>query len=204
MGHKEQLLEGAKECLYGKGYAKTTARDIVAVSGTNLASIGYHYGSKEALLAEALIASVAEWSERALGSVHIERADPLGRFEEAMSQIVRTYPESHALLSANFEAILHMEEPGFRERLVAAHAEARRELVALVLDVPTESVTEDQESGLGGLLLSLIPGTMAAHLVTPGAAPGGTDLVAGLRALLPDLPEKGPPRPCQKRKSLLT
>ena len=41
MGHREDLLEGAKRCLYEKGYARTTARDIVAASGTNLASIGY-------------------------------------------------------------------------------------------------------------------------------------------------------------------
>lgn len=49
MGHREDLLEGAKRCLLEKGYARTTARDIGAASGTNLASIGYHYGSKEAL-----------------------------------------------------------------------------------------------------------------------------------------------------------
>ena len=37
-------------CLREKGYAHTTARDIVAASSTNLASIGYHYGSTKALL----------------------------------------------------------------------------------------------------------------------------------------------------------
>jgi hypothetical protein len=37
-----------------RGYARTTARDLAAESGANLASIGYHFGSKEALLNEAL------------------------------------------------------------------------------------------------------------------------------------------------------
>jgi len=50
MGHREDLLAGAVRCLREKGYAHTTARDIVAASGTNLASIGYHYGSTKALL----------------------------------------------------------------------------------------------------------------------------------------------------------
>ena len=54
MGHREQLLEGAKQCLLTKGYARTTARDLVAASGTNLASIGDHYGSKDALMNQAL------------------------------------------------------------------------------------------------------------------------------------------------------
>ena len=57
MGHKDDLLDGAKRCLYEKGYARTTARDIVAASGTNLASIGYHYGSKENLLNAALMSA---------------------------------------------------------------------------------------------------------------------------------------------------
>ena len=56
MGHREDLLEGAKRCLLEKGFVRTTARDIVTESGTNLASIGYHYGSKDALLAQAYVA----------------------------------------------------------------------------------------------------------------------------------------------------
>lgn len=64
MGHREDLLEGAKRCLLEKGYARTTARDIVAASGANLASIGYHYGSKEALLNEAFLAVTEQWGDR--------------------------------------------------------------------------------------------------------------------------------------------
>lgn len=63
MGHREDLLEGAKRCLLAKGFARTTARDIVKESGTNLASIGYHYGSKDALLAQAYIALVEHASD---------------------------------------------------------------------------------------------------------------------------------------------
>ncbi|MBN1170597.1 MAG: helix-turn-helix transcriptional regulator, partial [Micromonosporaceae bacterium] len=63
MGHREQLLAGAKRCLYERGYARTTARDIVAASGTNLASIGYHFGSKEALLNAAMIDAMTEWGD---------------------------------------------------------------------------------------------------------------------------------------------
>ena len=50
MGNREALLEGAKHCLYEKGYARTTARDISTAAGTSLAAIGYHYRSTEALL----------------------------------------------------------------------------------------------------------------------------------------------------------
>lgn len=85
MGHREDLLEGAKRCLLEKGYARTTARDIVAASGANLASIGYHYGSKEALLNEAFIAVTEQWGDRVTephGADGADGADAAGESPE--------------------------------------------------------------------------------------------------------------------------
>src|SRR3989440_872256 len=64
ISHRDQLLEGAIECLRNKGYARTTARDIAAAANANLASIGYHFGSKEALLNEAITQTCEEWTMR--------------------------------------------------------------------------------------------------------------------------------------------
>ncbi|GAA1106544.1 TetR/AcrR family transcriptional regulator [Nocardiopsis composta] len=184
MGHKEQLLEGAKQCLYAKGYARTTARDIVAASGANLASIGYHYGSKEALLTAAMVDAVGEWADRVTGSLRVERSDPMGRFEEVMNRLAGSYPGARTMVAANFEALAQLDHrPELRDQLVEAHAIARRSLVALVLDTPEEEVAEEQESGLGSLLLALIPGTMAMFLVDPGSTPDGTRLAEGVRSL---------------------
>src|ERR687891_1071084 len=73
MGNREALLAGAKRCIVEKGYAHTTARDIVAASGTNLASIGYHFGSKDALLDAAILDWFNDWDgdvEAALRDQH--------------------------------------------------------------------------------------------------------------------------------------
>ena len=35
MGNREDLLAGAQRCLYEKGYARTTARDIASASGVS-------------------------------------------------------------------------------------------------------------------------------------------------------------------------
>ena len=75
VGHREQLLDGAKRCLYEKGYAGTTARDIVAASRTNLASIGYHFGSKDALLAAAMIEAFGDWGEQLQRVLSTETAE---------------------------------------------------------------------------------------------------------------------------------
>src|SRR3954465_1880025 len=93
MGHREDLLDGAKRCLYEKGYARTTARDIVAASGTNLASIGYHYGSKEALLNQALMSATEDFGEaidRLMGATP-PAADPFERFEAIWTRVLAVY-----------------------------------------------------------------------------------------------------------------
>lgn len=64
MSNREALLEGAIRCLEAHGYVQTTARDLVRESKTNLGAIGYHFGSKEALLYEALTVCFRRWPER--------------------------------------------------------------------------------------------------------------------------------------------
>ena len=54
MGNREALIEGAKTCLMEKGYNRTTARDIATAAGVSLAAIGYHFGSKDDLMNEAM------------------------------------------------------------------------------------------------------------------------------------------------------
>jgi AcrR family transcriptional regulator len=92
VGHREDLLAGAKRCIHERGYGRTTARDIVAASGTNLASIGYHYGSKEALLNAALIEATGEWSEEFGPAIAaVDDPDPYRRFELAWDAVIATF-----------------------------------------------------------------------------------------------------------------
>ena len=92
MGHKEDLLAGAKRCLLERGYAGTTARDIVAASHTNLASIGYHFGSKDALLTEAMIELIGEWGKKfeAAAQAHGESGSA-ARFEGLWREVLNLF-----------------------------------------------------------------------------------------------------------------
>jgi len=64
VGHREQLLDAAGRLLVQRGAGRITARDLVAESGTNLASIGYHFGSKDALINAAIEAAFDDWAEQ--------------------------------------------------------------------------------------------------------------------------------------------
>src|SRR5256885_16150481 len=110
MGHREDLLTAARSCLEEKGYARTTARDLVAASQTNLASIGYHFGSKEALLNEAIAESFGEWTARmdrlALAD---EGAEPVERFLTSMRAVMDSFDEIRPFFVACVEALAHAE-----------------------------------------------------------------------------------------------
>src|SRR4051812_36238625 len=107
MGHREDLLEGSITCLQQKGYAATTARDIVNASGTNLGSIGYHYGSKEQLLDQALLEAVKRWFEPLIASVAGPPDELATRLREAIRAQLET--RNRAMVIAYFEALVRAE-----------------------------------------------------------------------------------------------
>lgn len=51
-------MAGARKAILDRGLAKVTARDIAAAAGVSLAAIGYHFGSKDRLVTEALTEAV--------------------------------------------------------------------------------------------------------------------------------------------------
>ena len=125
MGHREDLLAGAKRCLYERGFARTTARDVVAASGTNLASIGYHFGSMEALLNAAMIEAIEDWSaalEQALSAEGVPSSGP-ARFEAIWARIIASFSAHRQLWAATVEALTKLMGKG--------EAQARRELMEL-------------------------------------------------------------------------
>ncbi len=127
MGHREDLLEGAKRCLVEKGFVRTTARDIVKESGTNLASIGYHYGSKDALLAEAyvdLISNVGDTFGAFDEGAATGEPGSLERFEEAWRGVIRSFTEARPIWLLTFEVVTNADRlPTVREHLVKAQDE---------------------------------------------------------------------------------
>lgn len=128
MGHREDLLEGAKRCLLAKGFVRTTARDIVKESGTNLASIGYHYGSKDALLATAYVDLIANIGDTFGAFATADTASAPGsleRFQEAWESITRSFVKERPIWMLTFEVITNSDRlPTVREHLAKASTRA--------------------------------------------------------------------------------
>ena len=72
---KEQILDVAERLFADRGFHATALRDITGEAGVNLASVNYHFGSKEALLAAVL--------ERRLSPINARRLELLDAIEAA-------------------------------------------------------------------------------------------------------------------------
>ena len=190
MGHREDLLEGAKRCLLEKGFARTSARDIVAASGTNLASIGYHYGSKDALLVQAYVQAMQEWADEfapgTAGGIGLEAAtSTIERFEMVWNRILELFPERKPLWALSVEVAVHAEDlPQMREGLSKAQPFGWSALVALFHGVDESEVDEQMAVTLGRFYAALLNGVMSLWLFSPETAPSGHDLAEAMRAIL--------------------
>ncbi|MFE1026422.1 TetR/AcrR family transcriptional regulator [Streptomyces sp. NPDC058818] len=184
MGHREDLLEGAKRCLLAKGFVRTTARDIVKESGTNLASIGYHYGSKDALLAQAYVAMVENMSEAFDGEIEGEPGS-LERFTSVWSNIIGTMRRPGSMWRLSMEVVAMGDQlPEVRDHLARAQRDGSRGFVALFTGAREEDVPEEVVDTLGTFYTTLMMGVMAQWTFDPKSAPEADQLTDGLRQVV--------------------
>jgi AcrR family transcriptional regulator len=187
MGHREDLLTGAKRALFEKGYAHTTARDIVSLSGTNLGSIGYHYGSTEALLVAAMLSAMEDWGEAlktALGgAADDDPPDPMLRFWQ---RVIGSVGSHRQLWLASVEVLTVAERNDeLRAQLAAGLREGRSGMAAMVTGIPEDQLDEHTVRTVGSAQMALMSGVVTQWLTDPENAPTAAEIVAGIRALSP-------------------
>uniref|UniRef100_A0AAU2JVQ7 TetR/AcrR family transcriptional regulator n=1 Tax=Streptomyces sp. NBC_00049 TaxID=2903617 RepID=A0AAU2JVQ7_9ACTN len=181
MGHREDLLEGAKKCLVEKGFVRTTARDVVSASGTNLASIGYHYGSKDALLTQAFIALMEEWGEPLQSGVTGEGGS-MERFRRVWEGVLAQHEKSGRVWAASLEVALSGDRlPELRAMLAHSQADGRRGLISILTGTPEDELDERDERTLGAFYQALLNGLMIQWLFDPESAATAEEFTEGMR-----------------------
>jgi AcrR family transcriptional regulator len=161
----------------------------VAASGTNLASIGYHFGSKEALLSAAMIEAIDEWGEelkRALiTNADVSSMEPTERFEWIWTRVIESFEAHRPLWVASFEAFVQAQHsPELRKQLAAGHEEARFGLAALFQNLDESAVDERTAKTVGSFYVALMSGLVTQWLLDPQRAPSGRDMSEALRTIV--------------------
>jgi AcrR family transcriptional regulator len=202
MGHREDLLAGAVRCLREKGYARTTARDIVAASGTNLASIGYHYGSMQALLNAAVFQVMEDFGAEIEQVMRLDAGQDgpgLERFERFWAHVIDSFRANPDVWQATFEVFSVAQHDPQVRAAVAEGIEGGRALWARALP-GLDGGDQGVARAVGSLYQALFSGVLVQWLIDPGRAPSAADLAAALRAIAGQLgadqgTKTGPRRP---------
>jgi AcrR family transcriptional regulator len=183
--NRSRLIEGALRCLERLPPERVTARAIAEESGANLASITYHFSSKDALVTEAVIAGLDRWLEDvAAGLGDLPSQAPAARFGRA-AEVIEGSRQRHTGLAKNFLGALAMaqHDPRIREMLAEGFRRTRPNL-ASVLELGGDKAGQDA----AGLVLALFDGLLFQTLLDPSLAIEGERMrraQARLRRILP-------------------
>jgi AcrR family transcriptional regulator len=183
--NRDELIEGTLRCLERLPAERITARAIADESGANLASIGYHFGSKDDLVTAAVIEGLDRWRaeiQRAFGDLRSNT--PAERFRRAGIVIEETR-ERHSGLARNFFAALAKapHDPRVREQLAEGFRRTRTTVAALF------GLGDDQTGDdAAGLALAQFYGLLLQVLLDPALAIDGARLVRAQQRLMSVLP----------------
>jgi AcrR family transcriptional regulator len=100
-----RLLDGALAVLSDRGLQRTTSREIARASGVNLAGITYHFGSKDELVAQALLGAIRGWVDPALVMLR-QDLHPALRMIGAVQALQDSFERARDLLPVYLEALV--------------------------------------------------------------------------------------------------
>ena len=173
--NRDQLIEATLRCVEKLPPERITARAIADESEANLASIGYHFGSKDDLVTAAVIEGLDRWLEeieRMLGDLYV--TTPAERFRRAGVVIEETRRRHTGLAQTFFAAVGKApHDARVRERLAEGFRKARR-AVADLLDLGQDGAGLDA----AGLALAQFYGLLLQALLDPALAIDGDRLLS--------------------------
>lgn len=185
---RERLLRAAWEVVRDEGLGAATSRRITDQAGANLQAITYHFGSKEALLGEALVVQLLAWTEPLSTAVAHAPDDPDrdANVAAAVATTLARFAQEGDDVRAILRALMSGHElPGVRGAFKRWLGDFR--------EVVVTSMTTQQNAGLipdgtdvhalAGVFTALGLGVIAQSDLDPDAPPT-PDLVAQFLRLL--------------------
>ncbi|WP_067843497.1 TetR/AcrR family transcriptional regulator [Nocardia lijiangensis] len=186
MGNREDLLAGARKAIMERGVAKTTARDIANAAGVSLAAIGYHFGSKDRLVTEALAEALGTGIGDSMAEL-IEATE--GRpMTEAFASMIDGLPAVFAAnregMLASLENLLRMaRSPESQQFMSESLPQVNADLAATLRETHPH-LTQRQAEAIGELYFALTQGLSVLWMMSPDAAlPDGATLSTACAAL---------------------
>ncbi|MCO1654849.1 TetR/AcrR family transcriptional regulator [Pseudonocardia humida] len=165
--NRAQLVEGTLRCLERLPPERITARAIAEESAANLASITYHFGSKDALVTAAVIEGLDRWLDEIAGALQgVDPEQPGERFRRAFVAVEGSRQRHLGLARTLVAALARAQHDAqVREMLAEGFRRSRRD-VATVLGLGTDQAGLDA----AGLALAQFNGLLFQTLLDPDLA----------------------------------
>jgi AcrR family transcriptional regulator len=178
--HRTRLLEAAQTLLRERDYGNITARDLVAASNTNLGSIGYHFGSKEALLNEAIGLALEGWVD-AIGRATAgnTRAGLPAMMMSTLSVVLDDYESIRPYYRAFIEALARSaRSPELRQQLAAHYNRQRDRVASWITDSLGDALEPREARHLASLMIGIADGMLTQSFIDADDVPNSHELAA--------------------------
>jgi AcrR family transcriptional regulator len=185
---RQQILEAAVRALAAEGFEKITTRRIAREAGVNVATLHYHFGTKEALLAAAVRHSLGR-AEAMLRPVMNEAPDAATALAAGLDTLWNFVRERRGVL--RYDLMLRaLRDTGARCEAAGVYATYRR-LVEQIVERHRQSGSGDEAAGpplaagtpaasaIAHYVVAAVDGILLQHLITgdEAAARGSLEMV---------------------------
>jgi AcrR family transcriptional regulator len=168
-GTRDRLIRATQEAIRDVGLPATTAREIVGRASANLASIPYHFGTKDALVAEALVAEARELVAPVLTLLARDRP-AAERASEAVAMLNELFEASRQRVPVYLAALAAAPHtPDVRRGLGSLWADLRARLAEDIARQLEEGTLPHWVSppAMAAAILSLVNGVIVASVIDP-------------------------------------
>jgi AcrR family transcriptional regulator len=178
--NRQALIEGTLRCVEARPSGEITAREIAAASDANLASIRYHFGSKDALVACAIEEGFRRWLKE-VGEImgELPKLAESERIMHAFGVLESGLNRHRGLVRVFFAALARAPQDGeLRAILARSYADSRRGVATLL------KLGED-EAGIAAasLVLATFDGLLVQALVDETDWPEAATVAQGIERL---------------------
>jgi AcrR family transcriptional regulator len=156
-GTRGNLIAAARRCIATNGLAGATSREITSQAGANLASITYHFGSKDELIAEALFSELEARIRPALACFD-QPGDPTMLLMQSVQQLLETFERSKADAPVYLEALmLATRDTRYRASALRLYRTLRSRLADLITQLIADEVipTSIEPEAMASLILAV-------------------------------------------------
>ena len=177
MGNREDLLRAARICLRERGL-DTTARDIATLAGVSLAAIGYHFRTKDELLAyaaaEAIGDALGTWIDNTLRLL-APGNNPGETFADFCARLPEGFTAVRTHLLTSFEHLTRLVRAGDPAATMAPALRQTIQALTGILGDIHPHLTRQELDGLAHLYNTVINGLSVIWLASPNSVPTHAD-----------------------------